>query len=183
MVDFTYLRDVSNLLKQRGYYNPFTKYQQDIPAAFGEFISKKNRILQRWSKRNQKLQRFSGKESVFFPHLLFGIILVNLVIFLLAFLSWHLLGGSGTYTMLADNGHNIFELSRQTGDKTLHRQEPWVLQPPKNILESKLGGETSKYFLFFTPKIGEDVHFDSYFSEGVETTNHKTMICLEDHPI
>ena len=32
LVDFTYLRDVSKLLI-KGWTNPFTKYQQDIPVA------------------------------------------------------------------------------------------------------------------------------------------------------
>ena len=37
--------------------------------------------------------------------------------------------------------------------------------------KSKLGGGNSNIFGILTPKFGEDVQFDKYFSDGAETTN------------
>ena len=42
------------------------------------------------------------------------------------------------------------------------------LVPPKNVL-----GGGFKYFFIFTPKIGEDFQFDSYFSDGVGSTTNQ----------
>ena len=33
---------------------------------------------------------------------------------------------------------------------------------------ARLGGDFKYFFLFFTPKIGEDSHFDKYFSTGLK---------------